>query len=131
LERDEWTCQVCSDAKSTLHVHHLWYGSKREPWDYPLDALVTLCEECHAYETVEFGQCAEALVRSLKIAGLMSSDVYELSTAFEPLSLRGMPEDTWSVIVHGIHQLVMDAYHGTSAYEDLRAAYYAALKANE
>jgi O-acetyl-ADP-ribose deacetylase (regulator of RNase III) len=61
----------------------------------------------------------------------MSSDVYELASAFEPLSLRGMPEDAWSVIVHSIHQIVMGAYHSTGAYEDLRAAYYADLKANE
>lgn len=47
LERDQWQCYDCGDDKSTLHVHHRYYVRGREPWDYPNDALVSLCETCH------------------------------------------------------------------------------------
>ena len=47
LERDCWTCQICKDTDSPLHVHHRWYEKNREPWDYPDEALTTLCEKCH------------------------------------------------------------------------------------
>jgi 5-methylcytosine-specific restriction endonuclease McrA len=49
LERDKWACSVCGDASSTLHVHHGYYESKYEPWDYSDDTLHTLCEECHSW----------------------------------------------------------------------------------
>jgi predicted RNA-binding Zn-ribbon protein involved in translation (DUF1610 family) len=47
LERDQWTCRNCFDKTTTLHVHHLTYAKKAEPWDYPEDYLLTLCEKCH------------------------------------------------------------------------------------
>ena len=31
-----------------LHVHHTYYILSNKPWDYPDDALITLCSECHA-----------------------------------------------------------------------------------
>jgi 5-methylcytosine-specific restriction endonuclease McrA len=47
LERDHWTCQDCLDTESTLEVHHTEYLPNTEPWDYPDELLVTLCEKCH------------------------------------------------------------------------------------
>ena len=46
FERDNWCCQACGDAKTTLNVHHIKYGN--EPWDVPDDYLITLCEHCHS-----------------------------------------------------------------------------------
>jgi hypothetical protein len=48
LERDNFTCQDCRSADSELHVHHLVYMARRDPWDYGDDLLRTLCESCHA-----------------------------------------------------------------------------------
>ncbi len=50
LERDGFICQRCYDDKSTLHVHHMYYVSGRDPWDYPAGSLVTLCDSCHSEE---------------------------------------------------------------------------------
>ena len=47
LDRDEWTCRHCGDAKSELHVHHLRYAAGKKPWDYGPEDLRTLCKECH------------------------------------------------------------------------------------
>jgi hypothetical protein len=47
FERDKWTCLDCQKPGKTLHVHHKYYVPKTDPWDYPLDALMTLCPECH------------------------------------------------------------------------------------
>jgi hypothetical protein len=47
LERDEFTCQLCGDKESTLHVHHWYYEKGKDPWEYPDMALITLCEDCH------------------------------------------------------------------------------------
>ena len=48
LESNEWRCERCMDAESTLHVHHRQYFKGREPWDYEVGQLSALCEECHA-----------------------------------------------------------------------------------
>jgi hypothetical protein len=47
LERAEWECSDCGSKDKTLHVHHRYYVSKREPWDYPISAYEALCAECH------------------------------------------------------------------------------------
>lgn len=47
LQRDNWTCQECSDNKSTLHVHHRRYVRGQMAWQAADDDLVTLCEGCH------------------------------------------------------------------------------------
>jgi hypothetical protein len=51
LERDEWSCNICGDDTSTLHVHHRHYLVGAEPWEYPEELLTTLCESCHEQET--------------------------------------------------------------------------------
>lgn len=49
LMRDNFTCQLCGDKKTTLHVHHKYYTDGKLPWEYRSDALVTLCENCHSW----------------------------------------------------------------------------------
>lgn len=47
LQRDDFSCKLCCDKDSTLHVHHKQYAKGRMAWEYPNDELVTLCAECH------------------------------------------------------------------------------------
>lgn len=47
LDRFEFRCANCGSKEKTLHVHHLYYVSGRNPWDYPDQALRCLCEDCH------------------------------------------------------------------------------------
>lgn len=46
LQRDNFTCQLCEDIKTTLAVHHKKYY--KEPWDAKDEDLITYCEHCHA-----------------------------------------------------------------------------------
>jgi len=48
LERDEFKCQCCSNEdEKKIHVHHKFYTFGLEPWDYPIQSLITLCSDCH------------------------------------------------------------------------------------
>jgi hypothetical protein len=47
LSRDKFTCKLCGDTETTLHVHHKYYENGKDPWEYPNTALVTLCQHCH------------------------------------------------------------------------------------
>ena len=51
LERDRWSCAKCGMAENTLHVHHRYYIKGADPWDYPNEVLITLCEDCHKNES--------------------------------------------------------------------------------
>ena len=52
FKRDEFTCQICGDKESPLHVHHMCYNSC-DPWDIHNKYLITLCENCHGVESVQ------------------------------------------------------------------------------
>lgn len=47
LNRDNFTCKVCESTDNQLHVHHAYYVSGREPWEYPDWSLQTICAGCH------------------------------------------------------------------------------------
>lgn len=47
LQRDNFTCQLCGDSETELHVHHHSYEQGCEPWDYELSNLTTYCKRCH------------------------------------------------------------------------------------
>ena len=47
LNRDGFKCLACGDETSQLQVHHCYYVSKRDPWDYPIESLLTFCSRCH------------------------------------------------------------------------------------
>lgn len=48
LERDLFTCLLCGDKNTTLHIHHKEYLPGRQPWEYEDDNFLTLCKHCHA-----------------------------------------------------------------------------------
>lgn len=50
LKRDNYSCKKCNKSDCVLHVHHKYYVNNHKAWEYPMSALVTLCEECHTKE---------------------------------------------------------------------------------
>ena len=50
MERAFFSCEKCYREDQTLNVHHLYFMSKRYPWEYPNFALICVCEECHEEE---------------------------------------------------------------------------------
>lgn len=50
LERDEFSCRKCHDTQTNLQVHHLYYNMDLLPWEYPDEALISLCDLCHLKE---------------------------------------------------------------------------------
>lgn len=46
LERDNWTCKLCGDTKTQLHVHHKKYTGWKA-WEAIDEDLVTICKVCH------------------------------------------------------------------------------------
>lgn len=53
LSRDHFTCTLCGDKDTELHIHHNYYTDNTEPWEYQDDALTTHCRHCHAVVETE------------------------------------------------------------------------------
>ena len=50
LNRDNFTCKLCGDSETELHVHHLKYTGSN-PENAPNEDLETLCKDCHWAKT--------------------------------------------------------------------------------
>lgn len=48
LQRENFTCQLCKDTKTTLHIHHIYYADSGNPWDVDHTVLMCLCKHCHS-----------------------------------------------------------------------------------
>lgn len=76
LERDDFTCLWCGDFESTLHVHHGYYRSGCDPWEYDPSTLHTLCERCHEYWDAAREETAKQLARETPLGLLLLHDLH-------------------------------------------------------
>lgn len=90
LKRDDFSCQNCGTKNQTLHVHHKYYEHGKLPWDYPLSALITLCEICHENES-NYDFYIGMLKDSLRDKFLVEH-ICNLAAAFYHMELCDTPE---------------------------------------
>lgn len=72
---------MCAETEITLNVHHRYYEDGKEPWEYPIQSLVTLCEECHEAETESMKSTVATLLKTLK-SQFYSGDIITIAAAF-------------------------------------------------
>ncbi len=92
LERDEFSCQICFDTESTLHVHHKYYEGNKDPWNYPNHILVTLCSDCHESEHLNKKDNEAKLIKTLYEIGFMANDLYRITNGFRKFKLTHVSE---------------------------------------
>ena len=49
LLRDNNSCTRCGSGRH-LQAHHLYYTPGKMAWEYPFEAVVTLCDFCHGIQ---------------------------------------------------------------------------------
>lgn len=47
LQAADFACEKCGNKEKTLNVHHIQYRKNAAPWEYELNELESLCEDCH------------------------------------------------------------------------------------
>ena len=114
LERDKWTCQRCYNTESTLNVHHRYYINNKEPWEYPGEALFTLCEECHSEEKELRSGYEQSLLFALR-EKFLAEDVSNLAIGFHVMPLLHLPEVVasvyqWALTDEGIQKELIEKY---------------------
>jgi len=106
MQRDDWSCGICLDDSKTLNVHHKMYNSNLEPWEYPNEMLITLCDECHQREKGREKTEAELIYNLRKI---FSHDAIKMiNIGFRDIKLYQLPD------------LVADAIRYSLVNEDIQ-----------
>ena len=119
FDRDDWTCQMCGDGGSTLHVHHRVYEKGKEPWEYDNSSLVTLCECCHTFETENIADALASVQHTLKTE-YFSPDIKSIAKALSS-TLLGFDSNVQSHILEW-------ALHDRDTCKYLEEAYFDNLK---
>lgn len=49
FDKANWTCELCSLVRPSkgLQAHHPIYLAGLNPWDYPDEIMMVLCDPCH------------------------------------------------------------------------------------
>lgn len=120
LSRDTFTCRLCDDSENTLHVHHIRYEKGADPWDYPDDCLVTLCESCH--EELHIVKIGDRLLESLIVGGASISDLFGIMAALDGQFCDGpykgkLTKEQWSSAEGGVAYLFMALKRGATESE--------------
>jgi len=114
LERDNWCCQRCYDDTKILHIHHCFYEKNHDPWDYPNDSLITLCEDCHENEKENRPYTEKWLLRILRKL-FRENSLDELVDGFNHMELLALPEVVasvyaWAIENPNIQRELIDKY---------------------
>jgi hypothetical protein len=114
FERDNWGCQSCGDDTQTLCVHHLYYLPSKEPWEYPLKALITLCEDCHESET-EIKQDVDNTLLFAFHSHFLNSYIHQIACGIGLMKLQHTSEVVatmleWALQNPNIQQEFIDRY---------------------
>ena len=91
MERDCFKCRVCDDDGKSLHVHHIFYDNKfKNPWDYPNDLLITLCEDCHSLEhEIDIKEVGLYLMQDLiKLSNQPITYIYDYIVAYKDVLMK-------------------------------------------
>ena len=81
FERDEFRCRYCGTTEKTLSVHHLFYIKGCDPWEYPDEVVITLCEDCHESETSD--SSSGCLISALHQVGFSGQTIRGLAEIFD------------------------------------------------
>jgi hypothetical protein len=103
LERDGWKCAICLEDNKPLAIHHRYYEHDKDPWEYPMEALVTLCDECHEAEKENMSMSCAGLVRELK-KKFFSAEISTLELLIHEMPMMHLPE----VVMESIGWVLID-----------------------
>ena len=100
FDRDDWCCQICDDSENTLNAHHIVYIPNKEPWEYNLFDLLTLCEDCHEAEKLKMQDIEHDILLVLKRKFLHSDNLHELCEGFVLMELPHTPKVVANALCH-------------------------------
>ncbi len=71
LSDNQFTCELCGDKETELHVHHRLYLKGLKAWEYNTDQLQCLCSRCHE----DIHRASQAIQERLEFVDDMRSKI--------------------------------------------------------
>ncbi|MCP3681562.1 MAG: hypothetical protein GY861_02635 [bacterium] len=75
LKLQNMECFICGSKEGIKHIHHKYYLPYTMPWNYPDDALITLCDTCHEDEENNLKDTAERIFKTLRRMNICSWEI--------------------------------------------------------
>lgn len=101
LQRDEFRCKHCGADDKPLQIHHIAYNFQ-DPWEIEPRLLISLCSDCHNYETVAVKAAFSKLIQTIKLAGFTSGEVELLTMVFEGENIIKPSPHCLDVIINSV-----------------------------
>jgi hypothetical protein len=119
MSNQGWRCQNCGATELNgvpFTVHHRYYVSKREPWNYPSGCYLLLCDPCH-----ENDHSSPDEVKGWEIAlSVLSGSDGEYSEFAHFLLDVGYDADSTRKLFYGVFKLCKD--HRSELVDTVRSA---------
>lgn len=105
-----WCDQCGEETEGCLHVHHNWYYTGYEPWEYDFEEMNLYCEDCHErihsmerdfagfirsiqpHECYEMRQVLQAM-ESARYNGVLKVALAHAKNRIDSISRRGGAEE--------------------------------------
>jgi len=84
-ERDNFTCQKCRSTENELQVHHIYYLPKIRAYEYPMEALATLCYKCHKDEEDRIAIITQTIIPRIRRLNTKALGMEQLIDVLEDL----------------------------------------------
>jgi hypothetical protein len=107
LQGHGWQCDECCSSEVELQVHHYWYETGLNPWDYEERCYGVLCDKCHTQwhaAKLEFDKIMAGMLSTNMeqanglLAGLsliVNSQDFFVSKQTEPIFVSGLVRGFW------------------------------------
>lgn len=121
MQRDNFTCQLCGDIETELHVHHHSYMRGRQPWEYDLSNFSSYCKHCHTIVEDLKKHFSEAPIRIIKrdLPGKGMTAIIAISESVEfglRLSLCSIENDELTYHMFVRKEIIQDIIKLASPY---------------
>jgi len=98
LNRDNFACTDCKSTDKTLHVHHRYYEKGLDIWDYPDNAFLSLCEDCHKAEEHLLKILEQTIGKQLRRSKFRANQLCSIISTLSSFSFDTPPEEMSSII---------------------------------
>lgn len=118
--RDKYTCQACLKKAKVLNAHHQHYFGYKDPWDYNMRDLITLCPPCHQMEHEDIFGGRSDIITICNQLGFTDLDFNRLAGCFILDHGWGKDKENFDILGYLLNN--------KSAWEKARADYKANKK---
>ena len=120
-----YNCEACTNVNEQLQVHHINYIGGNEPWEYPNNNFLVLCDACHKKEHAYRDQALTNIYYAFEAVNLPIDNIINITNGINTLALR----DNNSRYAN-VGSIIKFMLENESFYNDIVIMYHEKVKKN-